>query len=216
MCYTTDVKKYAFSLILDTLHTLALAVWLGGLLIIGMAVAPAAFRDVPGLSRMQSGMVVGESLRRFGGIILFCGVIMLAAQFLTRRRYRHDRSLFISDSVRHLLTFAALFLAEFGRQSLFPAMDAARSANKMPEFDRLHHTFSTLSMIQVWILAGIAALTAWLHLPRLVQRTEGMKTEARGMSGQAEGQGTAQPNTQRPTPNPQSPARTRPRKKAAR
>lgn len=165
MLYYRIEMKRLLPTLFDTLQTLALALWLGGMVVIGAVVAPAAFH-IAGLTRMQSGMVVGESLRAFGNVIEICGLVMIGAQFLTRRRYQRSRPLFLGDGVRQLLTFGALLLAEYGKYSLFPMLDKARLANDMAGFDRLHHLYSSLAMVQVWLLVGIAGLTAWLQAPR--------------------------------------------------
>lgn len=160
---TLEMKRY-LPVCLDILHALSLAMWLGGLVAIGALVAPAAFH-VPGLTRVQSGLVVGESLRRLGGLIEPAGVAMIAVQWLARRRFARTRALFLGDGVRQFLTLGALFLAETCRHSLFPAMDAARAANRMADFDRLHHVYSSLAMAQVWLLVAVSALTIWLTSP---------------------------------------------------
>ncbi|HZT40595.1 MAG TPA: DUF4149 domain-containing protein [Chthonomonadaceae bacterium] len=160
------MKRTILPTILDTLHALALVLWLGGIVVIRAIVAPAAFH-VTGLTKMQAGSVVGESLRRLGPAIEVCGIVMVAVQFLVRRRYMRSRTLFLTDSVRQVLTLGALLLAEYGKYILFPALDAARAANNMVAFDQAHHLYSTLAMVQVWLLFAVAVLTAWLQLPRV-------------------------------------------------
>ena len=160
------MKRTLLPTLLDTLHALALMLWLGGIVVIGAIVAPAAFHVV-GLTKMQAGSVVGESLRRLGPVIEICGIVMVAAQYLLRRRYLRSRTLFLADSVRQVVTLGALLLAEYGKYVLFPALDAARAANNMAAFDQSHHLYSSLAMAQVWLLFAVAVLTAWLQLPRV-------------------------------------------------
>src|SRR5579871_3619464 len=160
------MKRTLMPTFLDTLHALALMLWLGGIVVIGAIVAPAAFH-VAGLTKMQAGSVVGESLRRLGPVIEVGGLVMVAVQYLERRRYLRSRALFLADSVRQVLTLGALLLAEYGKYVLFPALDSARAANNLASFDRFHHLYSALAMVQVWLLLGVAVLTAWLQLPRI-------------------------------------------------
>ncbi len=160
------MKRTLMPTFLDTLHTLALMLWLGGIVVIGAIVAPAVFH-IAGLTKLQAGSVVGESLRRLGPVIEVGGLAMVAVQYLERRRYLRSRALFLMDSVRQVLTLGALLLAEYGKYVLFPALDSARAANNMASFDRFHHLYSALAMVQVWLLLGVAVLTAWLQLPRM-------------------------------------------------
>ncbi len=157
--------KRAIPAILDTVHTLALAFWLFGLIVIEAVAAPAA-AHVPGTTSLQTGLWIGESLHRFGGMALICGLVMVGAQFLLRRRYRRDRALFIGDGVRQLLTFGALLVAEHSRDVLLPALRAAGSGGNASEFYRLHHLVVSMAGLQIALLLAIGALTAWLQWPR--------------------------------------------------
>jgi uncharacterized membrane protein len=159
--------KRALPTILDTVHTLALACWLFGLLVIVAIVAPAA-AHLPGETSLQVGRLVAESLYRFGTIVWICGLLMLGAQFVLRRRYRRDRALFIGDGVRQLLTFGTLLLAEHCRDVLIPTLQAAGNAGNAPKFDHFQHLIVSVTLLQIVLLIAIGALTAWLQWPRPV------------------------------------------------
>ncbi|HZP84466.1 MAG TPA: hypothetical protein VFB21_22720 [Chthonomonadaceae bacterium] len=131
--------KRALPIVLDTLHALALGVWLGGLVVL-WGIVPSV---VPAAS-------LSEAARRFGGLVQFCGLVMLGVQFALRRRYQRDRAGFIGDGVRQLLTFGALFLAVLAR---YGSNSASVSA------------FLGLAAVQILLLVGITALTLWLQLP---------------------------------------------------
>lgn len=74
--------------LLRYLYVLALAAWVGGLLLAGAVVAPAVFAVVEGASgaggRVLAGQVFGEVLRRTHLVGYLCGGVMLAALTLHR------------------------------------------------------------------------------------------------------------------------------------
>lgn len=167
LCYTTIEMKRPLPILLDMLYSLSLALWLGGAVVLWTSVVPVVGR-FGGLTQAQSGAVVCEILRRFGGIVEMCGLALLGVQFLLRRRYQRVRAFYVGDGVRQLLTFGAFFLAEYVRYSLMPVLEAARTAQNGQNFARLTQLSGTLTMIEVFLLAGVVALTVWLQMPRPV------------------------------------------------
>jgi hypothetical protein len=139
--------KRVLPILLDTLYALALSLWFGlaaGLLVIAHSGTPD----------------VSQSLfaQRASGLIEAAGVAMIGVQFLLRRRYGRNRPLAAADGVRQLLTFGALFLAEFGRYHLLNAGTALTA-----------HQYSVLCQlagVQMLALAIVTALTSWLFVPR--------------------------------------------------
>lgn len=69
-------------LVLRYISALALACWLGGMVVLGAVVAPATFQVLqaregsPG--RVLAGAVFGETLRRFHFVAYACGAVLLA------------------------------------------------------------------------------------------------------------------------------------------
>jgi uncharacterized membrane protein len=61
-------------------HTMALALWVGGIVAIGILVAPAAFSEAP--TRAVAGRIVGLSLQRFDRVVMGCIVALLATSAL--------------------------------------------------------------------------------------------------------------------------------------
>lgn len=184
-------------IVFESLQSLGLIVWLGGLAIIGAVVAPAAF-SVPGLTPLQAGSVVGESLRSLGGLIEVAGVVMAASQFVLRRRWIQARTLYLADGFRQLFTLAALMVAEFCRYSLFPALDFARRKNDMPRFEQLHHIYSNMAMVQVVLLLGVLVIASWLNASRT-----GASPRAGTQPPESDGPGTAGVGARRTGPPPQ-------------
>ncbi len=162
--------KLLVAVVLDGLHLLALAVWLGGLATLWLAVMPAAFHT-SGLTMREAEAVVGDSLRNFTGLVEVCGIAMAGAQFVLRRRYQSVRALFVADGIRQLLTFGALMLAEVNLRVLLPQMDTARQQAHVADFHHLHQNYAVLATLQAMILLVVGALTAWLQSPRQVAAT---------------------------------------------
>jgi hypothetical protein len=145
--------KRALPIVLDTLHALALAVWLGGLAMLWLTLVPVARQTpAPGLA---SGSAILNSVWR-GQVewALRCGITMIGVQFLLRRRYQRNRPRYIGDGVRQLLTFGALLLALYA-----PRGNPFAAANG---FSML----MALAVAQAALLIAVTALTAWLQMPQ--------------------------------------------------
>ena len=156
--------KFLIPTLARWLHSVALSIWLGGLLAIGALVAPKAFavlRGSPLLTLPQAntlaGHVVGDSLALFALVTYGCGALLLLSNILLlpyANRPLVIRSLLISA----LLLVSALLLGLV----LTPAMDAARIKGDLPTFDRLHHLYErTSTLVQfplLLLLAWIGAL----------------------------------------------------------
>jgi hypothetical protein len=140
--------KRALPIFLDTLYTLALALWFG--LAAGLLVAAAR----PGPPDATLSLFV----QRAGGLTEAAGVVMVGVQFLLRRRYARVRQLMAVDGLRQLLTMGALLLAEFGRYGLFK-----------PGHALVAHDIGVLCQlagVQIAMLAAVTAITSWLLVPR--------------------------------------------------
>ena len=66
-------------------HTMALALWVGGIVAIGILVAPVAFSEAP--SRAVAGRIVGRSLLRFDRVVMICIATLILTSFLLVRWY---------------------------------------------------------------------------------------------------------------------------------
>lgn len=67
-------------LALHFFHTLALALWVGGIVAIGMLVAPVAFAEAP--TPEVAGRILGRSLARFDRVVGACIVTLLVTSGL--------------------------------------------------------------------------------------------------------------------------------------
>lgn len=181
------------SVILSWLHTVALSVWLGGVLVLGAVTAPAVFGSARRAGDVQRGMplydfagsVMTEAFRRFNTLVLVAGLLMLLAGLgygllagICRKRLL----------VRAALTGIAWGIAAWSLFSLFPQMMDAQAAGRMDAFDAVHETYSTGFEAQVLLLLGVAALTGWLHLDRTPHSTaESEHSPSRTSAGSARG-----------------------------
>lgn len=156
---------YAITLVLDALHFLALALWLGGLLTLWLALMPAAFGGA-GLTTRAAEAVTGETLRRFAPIVEVCGIVLIGTQLGLRFWGGRERPLFLARGLRQILTLCALLLAEVCLRSVLPGMDAARRAAHVAEFHSLHQGYTALATLETLLLIAVSLLTVWLHQPR--------------------------------------------------
>jgi len=148
------------------LHTIALGLWLGGLIAIGALVAPTAFhltRSLPALAgntalqNAVAGGVVGGSLKLFVVLCDVCGVLLLLTGAVLLRSTPHRPAL-ACLVVSALLLLSSLYLG----LSLTPALDAAQARNDFATFDGLHHQYEQISsLVQMPLLLLLAVLAAW-------------------------------------------------------
>ncbi len=131
--------KISLALVIETLQSLALAIWLGG---------QAALIVLLSVGYMPHQFEVRES-----SIIELCGIIMVGVQYLTRRRYVSNKPLFLVDGFRHLLTFAALLLSEYMKYGVKVKSGTAATATEM-----------VVAGAQIAILTVVSAMGMWLQV----------------------------------------------------
>jgi putative copper export protein len=146
-------------LILDTIAVVALAVWLGGLVACWMVLSPTV-NGMPVETIPMAQKLFAETLRRFSGVVEACGLVLAAIQWVLRRRYQRDQSLFVADGARMLVVFVALFCAEYGRYVLIPTLLKTQAPAAAS-------TLAALAVAQAVLLIGYTGITGWLRLPRL-------------------------------------------------
>ncbi len=145
------------------LHTVALSLWLGGLIAIGALVAPMAFSTLRGSSVLTfaqanslAGGIVGGSLFSFNSLCCVCGAVLLLSNALLLRHA--SRRWIVGCLFITILLLASALLLGFW---LTPAMNAARSHGDLPTFDRLHHLYEQIStLVQFPLLLVLAWLGA--------------------------------------------------------
>ncbi len=134
-------------LALHFFHTMALVLWVGGMVAIGAVVAPIAFREAP--DRALAGRIVGLSLRRFDIIVVACIVSLAVTSVLMASWYgRWSPWYAVQYACILLMSLAALFnmaVVSPRMQRLRDRLAAGTAADDGAEFERLHQ-FAKLSM----------------------------------------------------------------------
>jgi hypothetical protein len=140
-----------------------LVVWLGGMIVLGLLVAPSTFGVLqstaadPANGRMLAGAVFGEILRRFHFLAYGCGAILIVC-LLAMKFIGPPPAAFVARiSIVTLMLALALYsgipvsreIASIqaqvsGPMSALPADDARRA-----RFDRLHSLSTTLMTVNM-------------------------------------------------------------------
>lgn len=162
------------------IHLLALSVWVGGIVAIGAIVAPILFRRVK--SRKTAGELMGEILRRFDQVTLFCagalivtGVIKYVswenltpwnltryAAILVMTAGGLYSALVISPRLREWLTSPSGAEKASDTAPVSPGFalsnvaEIKKNQNPRPDFNQLHHTSVRLMMLN--LICGVIAL----------------------------------------------------------
>lgn len=149
------------------LHTVAYALWLGGLIGIGALVAPNAahvIHSYPAFASDESAQkailtgIIGGSLRVFNYVCYVAGVLMLVGGALELRGASPE---FVRLTQARMMVAALLLLmATYLGFGLFPLMDAAQASGQMARFDAMHKQYEWVSQAQLIPLLLIAAITA--------------------------------------------------------
>lgn len=158
------------------IHLLALSVWIGGIVSIGMIVAPTLFRNIK--SRRTAGELMGEVLRKFDKITIFCivGLIMtgvikywawenLTPWNLTRyvailimSSCGLYSALVVSPKLHRWLTYQASGKEKVALSgaSVIPIRTSEKIDPAMLDFNQLHHVSVRLMMVN--LVCGVVAL----------------------------------------------------------
>lgn len=164
------------------LHTVSLALWLGGLIAIGALVAPVAFDLVhispalagnPTAQTALAGGIVGGSLRRFNVVCYGCGVLLLLANGLLLTRAGMGRRHRVWTALALLVTLALCASALYLGLGLFPALDVAQGQGNMGVFDTLHTRYERVSThLQFPLLLALTLLSALRDTPPFTRSTK--------------------------------------------
>jgi len=151
-------------------YVLALAVWLGGMTILGAVVAPTIFQTLQSADantgRAMAGLAFGAILTRFHFVAYGCGIlllVMLIAMALLGPRPKHF-------AIRCGIVAGMLLVAVYSGVVVLGEIDAIQREvgtlpSRLPEgdprrvrFDALHQLSTRLMMID---LIGALALLYW-------------------------------------------------------
>ncbi len=146
--------------------TLALVVWVGGIIFFSFVVAPALFTILP--SRELAGAVVTRALSTLHWMGLVSGIVFALSSLLYSYETHGAAQPF---ALRHLLIYAMLALTAASQFGISPKMHALRAEmgtidNVAPadarrlEFDRLHEWSVRLEGGVLLCGLGLVALTS--------------------------------------------------------
>jgi len=149
--------------ILRFLLLLALIVWLGGILFLGMVMAPTLFHVLP---PQMAGLAVSRSLSLLHWIGMGCAVVIAVATVTLRMRSKRP------FNTRLAVLAGMLILTAVSRFAVTPRMEDIRSSvggdmqtlassdPRREQFNRLHHWSSGLEMgvllLGLYLVAEIA------------------------------------------------------------
>ena len=185
----------------ETIHYLAMSLWIGG--------------EAAVLILITSGGLPALFMARERALIEFWGFIMVAVQWLTRRRFQRQKSLYLIDSARHLLTFAALFVGEWAKYS--GTAGASASTHSVRAAHALQNRLELpVAGAQLGLLAVVCVLSVYLMINAPKESSDSNSWSKSNSwsdsnrSGDAIGAPNAAPDQRRPSPAPNVPLRRAP------
>ncbi len=159
-----------FVIALRYVYLVALAVWLGGMVVLGMTVAPSLFQTLQSLSPADGRAFAGETfkvmLTRFHTVAYGCGgaaFVAMVAMALLGPRPRHF-------SIRTVILAGMLGVSIYSGRHVLAEIDAIQSAvGTLPSrlvagdprrvrFDHLHQLATLLMMVNI---VGALGLLGW-------------------------------------------------------
>lgn len=140
-------------LTLHFFHTLALCLWVGGIVAVGVLTAPAVFGCAD--DRALAGRIMQRVLRRFDAVVLACIATLATTSVLFVRWYGRLSPWYAIEYVCiGLMSASALYSATVISPRLQRLRDRGESGSE--EWDRLHRT-SVLAM-QFNLACGTVAI----------------------------------------------------------
>ena len=151
---------------------MALAVWMGGLVVLGACAAPIVFKMVPAPT---SGEAMGAVFRRFDLFAIASAVIVLGCEAV--RIWVRDGAATTAERLRGLLAVTAAGAAIYGGVELSPSIVALHVAGAVRGFgesgvklERLHDLAEAVAKVEVsvgFILLALHVTT--LHVAHAVR-----------------------------------------------
>jgi hypothetical protein len=152
---------------------LALVVWLGGMIVLGLVVAPATFRvlqaQAPATGRVLAGALFGDILRRFYLLAYGCGAVMLLSLLMMKSIGPPPRAFLPRAAiVVTMLAVAAYAGVPVAREIAQLQSRVSGPINALPETDPLRLRFDTLHamstrLMTVDIVLGLVLLSWYIR-----------------------------------------------------
>ena len=143
------------------LALVALVVWLGGMVVLGLLVAPSTFGVLqaadPVTGRLLAGAVFGEVLRRFHLVAYACGATLLVCLFAIKFIGPPPHSFLVRAGIVAVMLALALYsgvpvsrgIAQIQSQVSGPISGLPDTDPRRVRFDRLHSMSMTLMTVNV-------------------------------------------------------------------
>ncbi len=145
-------------LILHFLHTMALVLWVGGIVAIGIIVAPITFKEVA--DRSLAGRIVGGSLQRFDSVVLVCIPALILSSVLMVRWYGRWSPWYAIEyaciALMSLSAIFSIFILSPRIRALRDRSGESRTGEQQAQFDRLHR--AALLSMQFNLACGTVAI----------------------------------------------------------
>ena len=150
---------------LQFLYHLALAILVGGGLVLGSAVAPAIFRSIP--SRGEAGAVFGAALARWDGLAIFCVILVVVTSVLKAGAYEvsgaPEARLIVRWIALIVMSAAVIYSSGWANPVARSLRAQVREWDEEPESSPLRREFNGLHKsssraMRVAIVAGLIAM----------------------------------------------------------
>ncbi len=170
----TAIKPDILQTTLKSIATISISLWIGGIVAIGIVVAPYAFQlfrtdpvfaGQPELQNRLAADIIGGSFRTFNKICEYSGTILTVCIVALKMRPELSKLPgwlgWGTAALGGFLTGIAVYLDYM----VFPAMDAARSTGNKSVFDGLHIEYVDLSYVQLFgmllLVVGFSLMSSW-------------------------------------------------------
>jgi hypothetical protein len=154
---------------------LALVVWLGGMIMLGLLVAPSTFRVLqaadPAAGRLLAGSLFGEILRHFHLVAYVCGFIILVCLFALKFIGPPPRAFIPRAGIVIVMLLIAVYsgfpvsreIGQIQSQVSGPMNGLPETDARRIRFDRLHETSTVLMTINMAL--GLVLLFWYIREP---------------------------------------------------
>ncbi len=152
---------------------LALVIWLGGMFLLGLLVAPSTFGVLqaadPHTGRVLAGTLFGEVLRRFHLLAYACGLVILVSLVVIKFTGPPPRAFFVRTGMVVVMLLVAAYsgvplageITRIQREVSGPVSQLPPADPRRVRFDRLHTTSTALMTVNMAL--GLVLLAWYVH-----------------------------------------------------
>jgi hypothetical protein len=139
----------------------ALVVWLGGMIVLGLLVAPSTFRVLqaadPATGRVLAGALFGDILRQFYQLAYVCAAVILICLFVMKFMGPPPRAFILRAAIVAAMLALAMYAGvPVSREIAQIQSQVSKPMNALPDtdprrvrFNQLHATSTTLMTINI-------------------------------------------------------------------